>query len=229
METPDFSQQMQEMSKPTAAETAQHKLGTEAQRDYMRDIIGTERAPGVGRQYSDAVERIGNPGRIEFQKGQAVGGNQMGFDGSQLLRSAAIKHAGGSGVAEGGLRTGFSALNSAQTSGTAGVNTKTIQEQNKARLGIAKIGQGMSDAIIAGYNNLSANETEANRTALRATIMDAERRMDSQEGLMKAGGQVLGGMTSAATKSFDENGFNFGTFGKNLATGWSGGLYRGAA
>lgn len=229
---PDMSQQMNQLNKKTESEIAQQKLGVEAQQDYMRDIIGTERSPGAAREYSAWIDKIASPEQVEFQKGQAAGGTHMGFNGANLLRSAAIGRSGGSGVGEGGLRTAYSGLTSALSKGTAGTGVQTQQEQNRARLGFAKIGQGMSDAVISGYNNLGAQQTQMNQTALQAAIEGAKSNLESQAGLMKVGGQVLGGLTSAAAGSFNgadsanPGGFNLEKFGSNLASGWSGGIYR---
>ena len=221
---PDFSAQMREMNKPTAAENAQHELGTKAQADYMRDIIGTDRAPGVARVYSDWIENIGSPKQVEFQKGQAVGGTQMGFKGADLLRSAAISRSGGSGVADAGLRTGYSALGYGLAGSTAGVGTAATSEMNRSRLGMAKIGQGMNDAVISGYNNLGAQQTQQRQTAIDAAIESGKRQLESTVGYMKTGAQVMGGLTSAASGAVGKDGkFDVQQFGKNLGSGFSGG------
>jgi len=225
---PDFSAQMREMNKPTEAENAQHELGTKAQADYMRDIIGNERNPGAARVYSDWIENIGSPKQVEFQKGQAVGSTQMGFKGADLLRTAAINHAGGSGVADSGLRTGYSALGYGLSGSTAGVGTAATSEMNRSRLGMAKIGQGMNDAVISGYNNLGTQQTQQRQTEIEAAIESGKRQMESTIGYMKTGAQVMGGLTSAAsgaTKKDDKGNVSFDMlqFGKNLGSGFSGG------
>lgn len=225
---PDFSQQMREMNKPTEAENAQHKIGTLAQADYMRDIIGSEKNPGAAREFGSWIESIGDPSRIEFQKGQAVGSTQLGFRGADLLRSAAVARSGGSGIADSTLRSGYSALGSALSGSTAGTGTAATSELNRSRLGMAKIGQGMSDAVISGYNNLGSQQSQQRQTAMEAAIEGGKRQLESTIGYMKTGAQVLGGLTSAAsgaTKKDDKGNvsFDMGQFGKNLGSGFSGG------
>ena len=244
MHAPDFSQQMSQMNKPTAAENAQHELGTKAQQDYMRDIIGTERNPGAAREYGDWIDYINNPKMVEFQKGQATGSSQMNFDGKGLLRSAAVGRTGGSGVAESGLRTGYSAFGSGLAGSVAGTGTQSLQEQNRARLGMAKIGQGMNDAVISGYQNLGAEQTQQRQTALYAAEEAAKRQMETQGGLMKLGAQVGGTLVGAASGAFNgaagttnaagkqvtpetAGNFDWGSFGKNLGNGYTGGMFSG--
>ena len=240
MDAPDMSQQMAELNKPTAAENAQHKLGVAAQQDYMRDIIGTTRRPGAASRYSDWVEYGGSPQAIEFQKGQAVGTAQMGFNGAKLLRAAAVNRLGGSGLGEGALRQGYSAFGSTKSGGVAGVAPAVNAQLNRNRLGIAKIGQGMNDAVISGYQNLGQQQTAQRQTALGDALASAERSMYTQAGLIKTGLQVGGTLSSAAAGSWngknekdadgnplEEGAFNWDKFGSNLLDGYTQGLYGG--
>jgi hypothetical protein len=228
MHAPNMSAQMAAMNQPTAAENTQHKLGTAAEQDFMRNTIGTDKNPGAARQYGNWVNYETDPQMIRFQEGQANGGTQMNFNGANLLRSAAVNHASGSGTGESALRTGYSGLGSALTGATAGVRSKAFGDQAGERLGMAKMGQGMSDANIAGLNNLGQDQTQQNATKLYTAEANAERNLQTQIGLAQTGASIGGGLASAAGGAWDGDGnFSMSKFGLNAARGFSGGSFYG--
>lgn len=231
MEAPDLSSMQQD--KPNPSEEIQHRLGARAEERFMKETVGTKESPGSARFLSQRIDEMSSPARINEQLGRVSGRAQQEFGKQNLWRTAALGRTTGSGAASNALRTGFTGLQSGLTTGDLSTRLNINQAQNKARIGFNKMGEGMEQSVTAGLGQLSQIEGSAAESKIRAGLMDAESRMRTQEGLMKAGASVIGGVGRAATKTLysqDSNGNPNGTwsmFGDNLATGFGGGLYDG--
>ena len=231
MDAPDLSSMQQD--KPNPSEEIQHRLGARAQERFMKETVGTKGSPGSARFLSQRIDEMSSPARVNEQLGRVSGRAQQEFGKQNLWRTAALGRTTGSGAASNALRTGFTGLQSGLTTGDLSTRLNINQAQNKARIGFNKMGEGMEQSVTAGLGQLSQIEGSAAESKIRAGLMAAEQNMQTQAGLMKTGGMVLGGVgeaASATTNSVDAAGKPNGSwemFGKKLATGFGGGLFKG--
>lgn len=229
---PDMSAMMQ--TKPSESEKIQGELGGLAQKKYMERVVGTEARPGTARLLTQRIDEMTSPEKMEFQRGRFNAGVQQKFGGMETLRTAALNKATGSGVGENAMRGQFEGLGSALGGGSAAIGLKARTAQEKARVGFAKMGEGMMDNVVTGLGRLGEMESQTAQTKLQAANAEAQNKVATQAGLMKAGSAIMGGLASAAGKSWDKKqgneargqsdsyDFNWGKFGGNLGTGFSG-------
>jgi hypothetical protein len=221
---PDIASMMPK-NEPSKVEQAQQRMGAERSEWSTRVLAGEPGKPGVARLLSKEIDQMYSPARLARERGKMNVGLQQQFGGAKTLRDMALKDETNSGLGNEALRGQYSALASAREQGATGVQNKAQGLQAKARIGFVKLGEGMTDTVSTHLSNLGEMESKRARTLLEKAATDADTKLRTQVGLMGIGTGLLGAATSAGTQTLSDGG-GWTDFGKNLATGLSGGVYR---
>lgn len=237
---PDMSAMMADANKVSLTEQTQQRMGAERSEWSTRVLVGDGERPGVARLLSAEIDQMTSPERLTRERGKMNVGLQQQFAGAKTLRDMAQSGESGSGVGRNALRTQFAGLAAAREQGATGVRVKAKAAQAKARTGFVKMGEGMTDQVTTALGSLGQMESERANMALKKAESDADRSLRSQTSLMEMGAGLLGGFGSAAADTLgsrnkdgtygtgdakNDDGF-LSNFGRNLSTGFSGGVIR---
>ena len=223
MDTPDFSSMMAD--KPNPVEDANQRMAADRQSWYMKNMVGDEKAPGAIPLLSARIDQMRNPLEQMKQRGRMNVAIQQQFSGAKTLRDRALSETTGSGVGREAMRLQFSGLKAAREQGATGLQTKMLAQQERARTGFAKIGEGMQDSIVAGYGNLADLEANAAANRLRMAETAANRSLENQAGWLGMGAGLLGGVSAAIPYGYDPKTkeYSAARLGKGLGYGLLGG------
>jgi hypothetical protein len=218
--------------KPNLAEAEQQRQGAAAQQRFMQTMVGGEGRPGAIPLLNERINQMANPNELAYQRGKANVGIQQQFSGAKTLRDIALAGETGSGVGRSAMRSQFSGLAAAREQAATGVQTKAKEQQEKARISFAKVGQGMGSDVISGLNQLGSLQASAAEQRLKVGEAAAERSLNQQVAGLGALTKVAGLMAPAIGGNFKEgaNGsWEWGGLkglGQNLATIGTGGIYK---